>query len=495
MAEVDTSSYPKPAAPTSPLDIAGKLGGLQSQKLDIDQKKLSQANEALTYLTRGLNSLGPNASKDDLINLGHSLVKDGLAPPSMMQRMEGEIRAVPDNQWQAYRSRLVIQTADHQQMINWKIGQTRKDSTGANDVFSNVPGDPTQPIINRGQLQQQEPPTQPTVTPTTNPTTGETTYQPGTLGGGRPSPGIIPPNRLQPSVGSTAPIVPNAVPTQSIRPPLSVGAIDPNALPTHPGMKPGERAIKAVVQPPVPAPTAAGMRTAQGVPTAPPIGAEEGIKGEVAESVRQSNDLSVAANEQRNAKALIGNLRNDLKGFTPGPLADYKRLAKSFATSNLPVPESWKKEGGFLDPKSIASQEQFNKVAQQIAQSQFKALGGTGTNSHLDSVQHTSPNEFMSKLGIEGVAALLEGNQDAIGIKNTEWRNWRTKGNGVETWNTFNKRFNDNFDPRVFQLKYLSPKDRKEYVGNIDNADEAQSFVRAYHHAKTKGWINYEIPK
>lgn len=494
MAEVDTSSYPRPAAPVSALDTAAKLGAMQSQKLDIDQKKLSQANEAMQYLSRSITAIGPNGTPEQYMKAGQDAVSTGLAPPSTLDIMQNKIRSdyTRNGRFDSQRffKETMGQMAQYKDILDFHLGNVRKDNTGANDVFSNVPGNPTAPITPRGQLPSQEPPTQETVTRRPNPTTGEMEYQRGTLGGGRPSPGIIPPtpNRLQPQIGSDAPIVPNRVPTQSIRP-LGVGAIDPNTLPTNPFSKPGERAIRAVVEPPIPA------RTTQGVPTAAPIGTEEGIKGEVAESVRQANELSLAANEQRNAKGLIGNLRNELKGFTPGPLADYKRLAKSFATSNLPVPESWKKEGGFLDPKSIASQEQFNKVAQQIAQSQFKALGGTGTNSHLDSVQQTSPNEFMSKLGIEGVAALLEGNQDAIGIKNTEWRNWRSKGNGVETWNAFNKRFNDNFDPRVFQLKYLSGKDRKEYISNIDNADEASSFVRAYHHAKQKGWINYDIPK
>jgi hypothetical protein len=323
--------------------------------------------------------------------------------------------------------------------------------------------------------------------PTIDPNTGQPTggYEPAKLGN---VPVQIPP-------GSR--LAPGGLPGQFL--PINR---DPNSLPTNPRMLPGETP-RAVNPGPIESPNSrvrSGFQDAYGNPpvargpaTQPPVGEPEAIKGELAESQRQANDLSAAANETRNTKALIGNLRNTLKGFTPGPLADYSRIGRSLA-ANV-VPDSWKKEGGFLDPKSIASQEEFNKFAQQIAQSQFKQLGGTGTNAHLDSVQHTSPNEFMSKLGIQGVLGFLDGNQDAIEMKNKEWRNWRSKGNSVQTWPAFNQKFNETFDPRVFQLKYLAPKERREYVDSITTPDEAQSFVRAFHHAKTKGWINYEIPK
>ncbi len=332
------------------------------------------------------------------------------------------------------------------------------------------------PVPSGAPIAQQAPPTTPTTRRVIG-SDGQVNYEPALLGS---QPWQIPPGSSPVQGGFPGQYRPG------FAPPLPPGPMSTTGLPTNPFMQKGETVQKAEVGQPQ-------EITPRGVATGAPLGEPEAIKGELAESQRQANDLSAAANEARNTKAIIGNLRNSLKGFTPGPLADYSRIGRSLA-ANV-VPESWKKEGGFLDPKSIASQEEFNKFAQQIAQSQFRQLGGTGTNAHLDSVQHTSPNEFMSKMGIQGVLGFLDGNQDAIEIKNKEWRNWRSKGNSVQTWPAFNQKFQETFDPRVFQLKYLSPKDRRDYVDSITTPDEAQSFVKAFHHAKTKGWINYEIPK
>lgn len=167
MAEIDTSSYPKPTLPTSPLDVAGKLGGLQSQKLDIDQKKLDQANQALTYLTRGLNSLGPNATKDQLINLGHGLVKDGLAPASMMQNMEQTIRGTPDDQMPALIDRLNTQTAQHQEMINHFRGPLYTNQSGARTDVLRVPVSPNYPVRPQLSIPAEAPPTEREVEPET----------------------------------------------------------------------------------------------------------------------------------------------------------------------------------------------------------------------------------------------------------------------------------------------------------------------------------------
>lgn len=238
MAEVDTSSYPRPAAPVSPLDTAAKLGAMQSQKLDIDQKKLSQANEALTYLTRGLNSLGPNASKDDLINLGHGLVKDGLAPPSMMQNMEAEIRGTPDAKMPQFIDSLRTRTAQHQEMINHFIGQPSAVNTGQRTDILRLPGSPNQPSRLQTTIPNEIPPTQPVIGRDNQPT----------LQGNQPRP----PNFNERFDAA----FPNRLRTA----PMPAGPVNPSIVP---GMRPGERATKAEV---LPAQTGGPTGPATGVP-------------------------------------------------------------------------------------------------------------------------------------------------------------------------------------------------------------------------------------
>lgn len=229
---------------------------------------------------------------------------------------------------------------------------------------------------------------------------------------------------------------------------------------------------------------------ARGPMAAPEPGFEAGIQGEAANSIQMANSLRSQANEGPAVKATLQHLEREVENFTPGPGADYKRIAKSFVTSNIPVPDSWKKEGAILDPKSIADQEGFNKLTYDLAQRQFAALGGTGTDAKLDSTMKTSPNELMSKLGIKGVISLLKGNQDAIDAKAKAWNSWRRAGNGPQTFGEFSENFNSNFDPKVFQFKHMSVKDRQKAV-NAMTPEEQVDFARKYKYAKENKWVDY----
>lgn len=200
---------------------------------------------------------------------------------------------------------------------------------------------------------------------------------------------------------------------------------------------------------------------------------------------------NAAANANR-SKALLGNLEDDLTKFTSGRGADWTRLAKNFVNRNLPVPDAWKKEGAILDEKSLASQEQFAKTAQMIAQSQFATLGGTGTDAKLDSAVSTSPNELLSQYGNKGIIRMLKGNEDAIIAQNKAWQKWK-KAKGPDTYDEFQADFQQNYDPRAFQFQYLSPKDRTEYIAKMDPEDKP-AFLRNLTHARKESWIRFDMP-
>lgn len=210
--DVDTSSYPKPATPTSSLDVAGKLGSLQQQSLSIDQAKLDQANQALTYLTRGLNSLGPNPTREQLISVGKSVVDKGLAPASMLDSMIKDIPTDP-KMMPAFIDRLNTQTAEHQQMINHFRGPLYTNQSGQRTDVLQIPGSPNYPIQPRASIPTEAPPTSKTVSPETG--------QESTIGNVPPPPaqGF---NRLQ----AVPPAVPPLLPQ---RPDVNAGpALVPN---------------------------------------------------------------------------------------------------------------------------------------------------------------------------------------------------------------------------------------------------------------------------
>src|SRR6266403_5527471 len=112
--EADTSSYKQPL-PVSPLDVAGKIGGLQSQALGINQQKLDQANQGLTYMTRAMGALGPNASKEDYIKAADTAVQMGLVPAQQLNVFKQRAMAAPTSQ--SFYNEFMTTAAQHQQQI------------------------------------------------------------------------------------------------------------------------------------------------------------------------------------------------------------------------------------------------------------------------------------------------------------------------------------------------------------------------------------------
>lgn len=260
-------------------------------------------------------------------------------------------------------------------------------------------------------------------------------------------------------------------------------------------------------QPAVPGGGAVGPTGAPIIPEAPPApvggtpqpsgpaatlppGYMEAAHGEAQAAASGANSLLAANDTSMARKAILGNLEDELQHFTSGPGADWSRVAKSFINRNFPVPPSWQAAGGVLDLKSIASQEEFNKQAAMLAQSQFQAIGGTGTDAKFNSAFTTSPNEYLSKMGNEEIIDLLKGNEDAIQVKNAEWQRWLAEGNGPQTYPQFSAEFNSHFDPRTFQFQYVAPKDRQAYIDRMDKP-ERQRFLYDLTYAMKHNWVNF----
>jgi len=221
---------------------------------------------------------------------------------------------------------------------------------------------------------------------------------------------------------------------------------------------------------------------------APAAGLKPGVAAAATKTAETSaelgNRLVTAANEVPQTRAILDNLDRTLADFTPGPGADYRRIGKAFA--NTIIPESLKSSLGF-DPKGIASQEEFNKLGYQLAQNQFQALGGTGTDAKLDSARSTSPSEFLSTVGNKNIISLLRGNNDALKVKAREWNKWKA-AHGEDSYSDFSDQFNDHFNPRVFQFQYVPKADRQSWYKAMPSDDRRQ-FEADAEYALGKKWI------
>lgn len=162
MAEVDVSTYPRALPTASPLDIAGKLGGLEAQRVAIDTAKMEQANKALGFMTRAMGSLGPNASINDYIGVAQNAVKQGLVPQAQLNAFVERAQAAKSPQ--QFYNEFMTAAQGHQDQINYHLGQRVDVGNGQTvtpAVTSVKPGFGVKPV--GLPVQQQAPPTTQTV--------------------------------------------------------------------------------------------------------------------------------------------------------------------------------------------------------------------------------------------------------------------------------------------------------------------------------------------
>lgn len=136
--EPDLSSYNQPL-PVSPLDVAGKVGSLQQQKLSIDQAKLDQANQGLAYMTRAMGALGPDATKEQYIKAAEQAVKMGLVPPQQLKVFAEKAAAAPDSK--SFFNEFMTSAATAQEQIAYHIGRN-KDMQDQKNIYSGVERSP-----------------------------------------------------------------------------------------------------------------------------------------------------------------------------------------------------------------------------------------------------------------------------------------------------------------------------------------------------------------
>jgi hypothetical protein len=172
----------------------------------------------------------------------------------------------------------------------------------------------------------------------------------------------------------------------------------------------------------------------------------------------------------------------DTPGLVLGPQSSgWNKLQQLAAQYGLAKPAS-------QPATAAAAKEEATKLAVMIAQNQFQAMGGTGTDAKLESAMHTSPSEFLTKQGNKQIIAMLKGNEDAYQHYAEAWQKWQDAGHGPESLGQFQAQWNKIYDPRVFQSQYMSPTQKAEMLKGMSQAEQDQ-FKAAYKRAHGLGWI------
>lgn len=409
--------------------------GIQGDQLDLAQKNVSTL---LGYL--GPLAANPNATANDVMLAASKAINLGHANPSTVAGALVDLPSDPAAVGPWLQQRLLQAQTMQKQFDALNPAPDATPLPGGQAAFFKRPqvGSVSQvgPTIDSAP-----PPT----TPTVDPVTGKQTYVGSTF--------------------SNNPYAPTGTPVQN-----GVPISAPNGAPAAPPSGVGQAA-------PV------GGILAGKSPVAPP-GVAESLTTTANANAQSGIALQSRAGRVNDNKAILNNLNSALGDFTPGPGANAWKTAGAALNR---IGQSMGLQG--FDAGNISKQEEFNKMAGMLAQSQFQALGGTGTDAKLDATTLTSPNSELSKMGNKGIIAMLKGNEDAIQAKNGAWQDFITAGHNPGQYGQFERQFNKAYDPRVFQTQYLTPDDNKKIISNMSK-DEQKQFVSAYRTALQNGWVH-----
>ncbi|MCW5141057.1 hypothetical protein [Burkholderia cenocepacia] len=206
------------------------------------------------------------------------------------------------------------------------------------------------------------------------------------------------------------------------------------------------------------------------LPTGPALGQEAAASTLGTEMGKAVANLSAQAEAAPQRVYMLQELQRTAKDFTPGATADWSLQAKNLASSI--APDVAAKIG--IDPAKIASQQEFNKYATQLAIAQAGTLGA-GTDSKLATALSGNPNQKMNGLSVDHLTRAMIGMERATQAKNAAWQQ---AGLGPDKFGQWSAQWNRAVDPRVFvvdqmdraaaqkMIKSLSPKDRDAFAAS-----------------------------
>lgn len=445
MAEVDTSSYPRPAAmpvQKSPLEIAGQLQTMERGNVALSAEKLNLINTQFQLMNNELANLAadPSATKQTAAQRLSAFANTYKFPPEVTQHMLGELNAAPDVK--TFATLAIRRGMDNITKINQTFNQPAAQSDQANTYL----GTQTPAMMPGGGTfnPQQTIPLQP---PPTTPIQGAR-GQPGIVGA--PPPGIRPYGGAMPVQGAPPPA---PVPLPRAR--MPVAGPPPVTGPT------GETVNKG---------SEFNNRFSAAFPNVMVTGPEPGTAASIAAVTEQSGkDL---AEDLRRNKTLQVDLQPDLavldivKGKGPtdfGPGTDALNQAKKLVATWIPG----------VDPKILAEGTDYDTVKKYLVQG-ARAAGNTSTNDQLAAAFEGNPNTTMSTATIENIVksrVALRKMQAALpllalnsGVSEADYSKWFAKNQNI-------------LDPRAFGFDLMNNDAREKFLKTMAEKDKSGNWI------------------
>lgn len=448
MADFSVDSYPKAAPPiTSPFEVANQIGAYQLQQQALSKSKLDQANQSLNYMTRAMGSLGPDASKEDYLKVGQNVVDMGLVPQAMLNTYQQRLQAAPDAK--SFYNEFMNAAADHQQQINYHLGQLGTSNNGQTEtptVSSVKPGFGQRPI---GMPVQQQTPPSATVMNSDN--------QPTTVGAQPP--------QLAPGTVATPTPLPAAGMSQSTPMPVA----RPNNLSS---LTTGPETVTQRID------NANSQLQPRGFSAGAPPNFEEGKK-------KLAEDQLVASQRMTAVKPAIAAMKL-LPGLNTGPGTEPWNKAVGFLKAQGVIPT------GKEDDKTVVYQE-----ADKYLHQYLKGRGGR-SDADLAAAEKSSPG-----VGVQLNPALQNLTRSAVAqdmIEAARPTAFTSAGRkDYQNYGEHQATFPQSVDQRAFEAAMMPEKDRNalvqkfiaRYKKNPKDA-EANKFLNSIHIAEKAGLFNAE---
>lgn len=178
---------------------------------------------------------------------------------------------------------------------------------------------------------------------------------------------------------------------------------------------------------------------------------------------KRVNDLIDQAKDSPTRINVLDNIMNmSAQGVKTGPTQDWKNTAKGVAADSLGI-KSWQND--------VSGFQEMRKFLLQNGQRAWQAAGGTGTDSQMDSYMHSNPNDQMFPKALQGMATWAKAGELALQGKANALQ--AASVNSPTQQAQFESAWRQNMDPRLYQMKLMSPTEAQTYVENLKKTNPA----------------------
>ena len=210
-------------------------------------------------------------------------------------------------------------------------------------------------------------------------------------------------------------------------------------------------------------------------------GVEKAAVGMAEKGTGRANTLIDAAGESPTRVNVLDNILSlSQAGVGTGPTAEWKNKIKG-ALADTVGPDSWKDD--------VTGFQEMKKFLKQNGLRAWQAAGGSGTDSQLSAAMEANPNDKMFPQAVQTMAKWAKAGELALQSKASAQDTWLARnGNNPAAQNQFESAWRQNFDPRIYQMKMMSPTELQAFTGKLSPADR-NTLLQKYSTAKQNGWI------